>query len=95
MTTDEIRNILSEKKEYLHRKYGVSSLGIFGSFSQGNHDSTSDLDLLVEFDRPIGLQFIDLAEELEAFLGMKVDLVTKRSLNPHLRSSIVSDIINV
>ena len=76
------------------RRYGVRELSVFGSAARGEIRPDSDLDILVEFnaDARIGLvKFSSFSEELEALLGRKVDLVTKRGLKPWLRNSILSE----
>jgi predicted nucleotidyltransferase len=54
----------------------VSKIGLFGSYAKGRPDETSDIDLLLEFERPIGLRFIELVDYLENLLGRKVDVLT-------------------
>lgn len=80
----------------LHEKYGVVRFGLFGSLAQGTAKMTSDIDLLVEFDKPIGWRFIDLADELEKTLGGKVDVATfaawKASLSNPRRRVIAQDV---
>lgn len=62
---------------YLHEQFGVKQLALFGSFAAGTAKKNSDVDLLVEFDRPMGLKFVRLSEYLEKLLGRKVDVLTK------------------
>ncbi|MDM7266208.1 MAG: nucleotidyltransferase domain-containing protein, partial [Aquificaceae bacterium] len=54
---------------YLRKEYGVKSLAICGSYARGEHKESSDVDILVEFSKPIGLKFISLADYLEKILG--------------------------
>jgi len=83
----DIKNILLSHKQRLSSKYGLSNLAIFGSYARNQQTEESDLDILVEFNRPIGLEFIDLADELEQILKLKVDLVSKKGLKDrHLKS---------
>jgi predicted nucleotidyltransferase len=79
----------------LQTKYGLNKIAIFGSFSRGHQNNESDLDILVEFERPIGIEFIDLAEELENILCVKVDLVSKNGIKPDYYQSIKTDLIYV
>jgi predicted nucleotidyltransferase len=60
----------------LRRRYGVARLALHGSFAHGQPGKDSDLDLLVELERPLGLEFVNLAEDLERRLGLRVDLAT-------------------
>ena len=80
LTRDEITTILHEHQPYLRSKYNVSKMGLFGSFSRGDYDETSDIDLVVEFERPIGFQFMELADYLEAILGKDVDILTTAAI---------------
>jgi predicted nucleotidyltransferase len=70
-------------------------MGIFGSFARNEQSDTSDIDILVEFDKPIGLKFVDLANELEMILNNKVDLVSKNGVKPKLMKYILQDIQHV
>jgi hypothetical protein len=73
---NEIINILKAEKQALASEYGVSRIGLFGSFAHGTPSDSSDVDLVVEFVRPIGFRFMELAERLESLLGRSVDLLT-------------------
>lgn len=79
----------------LRERYGVQRLALFGSFARGESDARSDLDLLVEFDdRPLTLlQFVALEDELGDLLGVKVDLVERRALKPHIGRRILEEVI--
>jgi hypothetical protein len=94
---EEIKRILAEHKHELHEKYHVQSIGLFGSYVRGDQTSKSDVDILVEFDAPIGWEIVDLRDYLEEILGMKVDLVTKGAVlrKPLLWESIQEDLVNV
>ena len=75
----------------LHEKYGVVRFGLYGSFVKGTAKKTSDIDLLVEFEKPLGWEFVAFADELEETFGRKVDVATfsnwRRSLaNPRSRA---------
>ena len=94
-TFEEIRVILaSHKKEYV-KKYGVKNLGIFGSFSRGDETERSDVDILVEFSEPIGLEFVVFAEELERLLDLNVDLVSKGAIKPRMLEQVKKDLVYV
>ena len=93
---DEILQILNTHRSYLKKVYGVRNIGLFGSYSRGEEGPDSDLDLLVEFDRPIGFfKFVELEDYLTEKLGIKVEVVTKDALKPLLRPYIMKDIIYV
>lgn len=91
----EIKLTLEEHKSRLSKGYGIKNMAIFGSISRGDSVPDSDIDILVEFEKPIGLDFVTLADELEAILGEKVDLVSKGSLKPKMLKSIEEDLIYV
>ena len=94
---EDIKNILAEHKERIREKYGVIILGIFGSYARGEQNQISDIDILVDIEKPIGFKFFDLWDELESILHLKVDLLTINSVKQKvlLWDSIKSDIINV
>lgn len=73
---EEIVKLLRENYPYLAAEYGVARMGLFGSYADGQPSETSDVDLIVEFDRPIGFRFVEFAEYLERLLGRKVDILT-------------------
>jgi predicted nucleotidyltransferase len=76
--------------------HGVKSLAIFGSVARDQARPDSDVDILVEFDRPIGLfEFFELQEQLEDILGRSVDLGTPSSLKDRVRSDVLRDLIHV
>ncbi|MCK4910714.1 MAG: nucleotidyltransferase family protein [Thermodesulfovibrionales bacterium] len=92
-TLNEIREILKGNKPALKEQFGVSQLGLFGSYARGEQDPKSDLDVLVDFDEPVDLfQFMDLNDQLEKLTGMKVDLVTRGALKPHIGKRILSEV---
>ena len=75
-----ILQTLQEQLPYLRQKYGVARLALFGSMARNESTAESDVDLLVELERPLGLQFMALHEELERLLGREVDLLTPTGL---------------
>lgn len=97
MTTfHEIRDSLLESKNDLRSRYGVVYLGIFGSYVRGEQKPDSDVDILVEMEKPIGFfRFIELEEHLASLLGVKVDLVTKKALKPAIGSEILREVIQI
>ncbi|MHA1846921.1 MAG: nucleotidyltransferase family protein [Promethearchaeota archaeon] len=96
-TLKEIKDTLKAHVEEIRKKYGVVILGIFGSYARGEQNELSDMDILVEVEKPIGLKFFELWDELESFLGVKVDLLTIKSVKQKLRlwKSIKGDIVHV
>jgi len=75
-TKEEILQILNNEMPYLKDKYGVERIAIFGSFAKDSQKKKSDVDILVQLTKPLGLDFIELADHLEDILGRKVDIST-------------------
>lgn len=85
---------LREHRADLER-LGVKSLALFGSAARGEARQDSDVDLLVEFSRPVGLfHFMEVKEFLEEVLGRRVDLVTPDALKPQLREAILEEAVD-
>lgn len=91
---DLIKNIITQHKRELRRRYNVKEIGVFGSWVKGEQKKRSDLDILVDFEKPIGLfDFIDLEEYLETLLATKVDLVSRKALKPRIGERILKEVI--
>ncbi|MCS7222904.1 MAG: nucleotidyltransferase family protein, partial [Anaerolineae bacterium] len=69
LNREEIIASLRQHYPYLAARYGIKRIGLFGSYAHGDSGEASDIDLIVEFERPIGFQFVELAEYLENLLG--------------------------
>lgn len=78
----DIVKTLKSNKDRLSSKYGFSGMAIFGSYGRQQQTEESDIDILVDFQKPIGIEFIDLANELEVLLHKRVDLVSKNGIRP-------------
>jgi len=95
MNREEIIGVLRQHAADLARE-GVRSLALFGSVARGTASAGSDIDLLVEFERPVGLfAFVGLQQRLTELLGRPVDLVPRDGLKPRLRAAILSEAIPV
>ncbi|MFH1160268.1 MAG: nucleotidyltransferase family protein [bacterium] len=92
---ENITNILKANKLDLLAKYHLKSIGIFGSFTREDFREDSDIDILIDYDQPLGIEFIDLAEELEKILNRKVDLVSKNGVKPKYLEEIQKDLVYV
>jgi predicted nucleotidyltransferase len=93
---EEIQEILRQKKPILRERFKVKEIGIFGSFVRGEEKDTSDLDILVELERPVGLiKFVGLQNYLSDELGENVDLVTKSALKPRIKKNILSEVVYI
>ena len=88
----EIVNKLNELKPILERDYAVKSIGLFGSFSDETFNADSDIDLLVELERPIGWKILSLEIFLEEVFKRKIDLVTKSALKAPLNNYILNQV---
>lgn len=87
--------MLAQLKPELTRKFFVDSIGLFGSIVKDDFSPTSDIDIIVDFSKPIGVEFIDLADFIEAKLKKKVDLVSRKGLKPKYLQQIQAEIIYV
>lgn len=88
--------MLETLKPELSSKFSVRSIGIFGSLARGTFiNGSSDIDLIVDFKKPVGVEFIDLADYLENKLGEKVDLVSKNGIKEQYLKAIESEIVYV
>lgn len=90
-----IMQTLTQLKPELTQKYFVNSIGLFGSIVRDDFTGESDIDIIVDFSKPVGIEFIDLANYIEAKLNKKVDLVSKNGVKPKYFNQIESDIIYV
>ncbi|MFM2249234.1 MAG: hypothetical protein RLZZ358_161 [Bacteroidota bacterium] len=90
-----IRKRLMEQKKSLFQKYPIKELAIFGSYAREEQSPKSDLDVLVEFHSRVGSEFIELGDELEELLGIKVDLVSKKGIKPRYLEQIKDELIYV
>jgi hypothetical protein len=95
-TLEEIKRDLSALKKEIHAHYGVSNIEVFGSYVRGEQRDDSDLDVLVEFDRRVDLLDVSgLQILLSEALGLKVDVVLKRSVRPELKGIILGEAVPV
>ncbi len=97
-TLDEIKVQLESLKPVLKEKFQVETIGIFGSYSQGQQNQKSDVDILVTFSEPNDidlLDFIALKQFLSRKLKTKVDLVQKDALKTLIKDRILQETIYV
>jgi len=91
-----LRKILKAHREELTEKYNVSEIGIFGSFVKNRQNDTSDVDILVEFNKGIDLlTFVNLKNFLSDLLKVNVDLVMKKALKPKIGQRILQEVVNI
>lgn len=92
LTREKITDILLEKSPYLVFEYGVKRIGLFGSYAKGTPTEASDIDIVVEFERPIGFRFIEFTEYLESLLGKRVDVLTDAGIQGIRIARVAQDI---
>jgi predicted nucleotidyltransferase len=96
MKKSDVIRILKRQSKELEENFNVASLSLFGSVARDEASAGSDVDLLVEFSKPVGLfQFIELQQRLEELLECKVDLGTPRSLKPRIKEHVLQEAIRV
>lgn len=93
--TVDIETKLREIKPVLIEKFQVSRIGYFGSHATGTQTQNSDLDLLVEFSKPVGWKFFTLEKFLEQTLGLSIDLVTNNALKERIKEPILKQVIYI
>ena len=92
---DEIKEILQAQKPYLAEQYGVTEVGVFGSYVRGEQGPDSDLDILIELEEPprislLGL--VNLENYLSDLLGVKIQTAIKKNLKPRLEPYIMQEV---
>jgi uncharacterized protein len=92
ITRDDILSKLNDLKPILYNEYSVKKIGLFGSFSDNSYSEDSDIDLLVEFEKPIGWRYFSLEIYLESIFGRKIDLVTKNALKEQIKDRILDQV---
>jgi predicted nucleotidyltransferase len=95
-TLTEIKQILQEQKPYLADKYGVTEIGVFGSYVRNEQRPDSDIDVLIELEEPPRIDLLDLVNMeyyLSDLLGMKVDLAIKKNLRKRIGKCILSEVV--
>ncbi|MBT8366389.1 MAG: nucleotidyltransferase family protein [Deltaproteobacteria bacterium] len=95
ITKDEILSLLVQNKSELENKFKVRRMALFGSYARGDQKPDSDVDILVDIDPSVGLEFVKLADQIEQLLGLPVELVSKRAIKPDKLKYIEQDLIYV
>lgn len=95
MTKEDILETPSKAKSELQEKFKVRKLALFGSYARGEQRADSDVDILVEVDPSIGLEFVTLAQKIETLLGVNVDLVSSRAVTSKAMEFIKPELIYV
>jgi predicted nucleotidyltransferase len=92
ITKTEILSKLAELKPILYRDYAVKEIGLFGSYANNSNTEESDIDLLVELEKPIGWRFLTLELYLEQIFNKKIDLVSKKALKEQVKETILKQV---
>ena len=93
---EEFISTLRQHLPELRERFGVETLGVFGSYVRGEEQEDSDLDMLVEFSRTTNLfDFVELKLHLSDVLGVEVDLVMKKALKPNIGKNILAEVVPV
>lgn len=92
LTKNDILSRLIELKPMLYKDYAVKQIGLFGSFADNSHTEESDIDLLIELEKPIGWKFFSLELYLEQIFNRKIDLVTKNALKEQVKDNILKQV---
>ena len=91
LTVSEIKKSIGLLKPKLADEFAVERIGIFGSYARNEQNEDSDIDVLVDFSRPVGFEFFRLQRFLEKQLGHKIDLATRAMLKQKLKDSILNE----
>ena len=94
----EIKQILQAQKPYLFEKYGVTEIGVFGSYARGEQRPDSDLDVLIELTDPPRISLmglVNLENYLSDLLGMKVDVAIKKNLKKRIGRRILQEVVSL
>lgn len=92
LTQENAIKILRRELPYLRANYSVKRIGLFGSFAKGIQGEDSDIDILVELEKPMGLKFVEFAEYIEKILSKKADILTVEGINGIRIKQVAEDI---
>jgi predicted nucleotidyltransferase len=96
MERERIIKIINSQLPALRDQYKVKRLGLFGSAARGEVGEESDIDILVEFESPVGFfDFIRLENSLSKLLGRKVDLISRKAIKPSIKEEILKEVVYV
>ncbi|MDR1385639.1 MAG: nucleotidyltransferase family protein [Planctomycetaceae bacterium] len=85
---------LKESKPFLEANYNINRLGVFGSYSRDEYTEESDVDILVEYSKPLSLfKVVEMVDYLQNILSKKVDLVSKKDIKDSLKLRILNEVI--
>jgi len=94
VSLNKIQKSIKDLEPILKQEFNVKKIGIFGSYARSKQNKSSDLDILVEFSKPISLfTFIELENYLKKQLKARVDLVMKDALKPRIKDRIIRETV--
>ena len=96
LTREDIISVLRQQKDFLHKKFYVKTIGIFGSFARNEANEKSDIDFLVEFDAPLQVYISNrysLSDYLQSLFSREVDLANPKSLKPFYKDRILKQAV--
>ena len=88
-TKDDIVKILREKLPYLNSEFGVRRIGLFGSYAVGKPNENSDVDIIAEFDKPIGFRIVEFAEYIEQLTPAGINSIRNKQIADEIERTIV------
>ena len=83
---------MREELPYLKNQFSVKKIGLFGSYAEETQSAESDIDIIIEFEKPIGLSFMDLIEYLENLFKKRIDILTSAGIKSIRNKKIADDI---
>ena len=92
LTKEFIFSKIQELKPLLYKKYKVKKIGLFGSYADNNFNEDSDIDILIELEKPIGWKLFTLEILLEKTFGKKIDLLTKNAIKEQIKENILNQV---
>ncbi len=91
---EQVKKTLTEHREYLREKYGITEIGIFGSYVRGEQKRKSDIDILVRFNKAVGFfEWIEAEDYIAGLLKTKVDLVPEEDIRRELKEIILKEVV--
>ena len=94
MNKQTIIHRLKDIKPALYETYGITELALFGSYSRDEATEKSDIDIMIDYQSPMGMRFFDIVYELEeVFKNKKVQVVTRKAIKPKYFNRIKPDLI--
>ena len=90
-----IKTKLTELKPILQQKYPVEAIALFGSYARNEQTEESDVDVMIELNGKMGIEFFRMADEIEDYLGIKTDVASRNGIKPRYFDFIKPDLIYV